>query len=535
MKKLVTLLLAVAMVIGMVSGLAEGEMEGNMYLEGLPIVKEPVVYDIVANIQGHDVDPATVPHTIALNEATGVSFNWTVLTNAETNERIATIMASGDLPDMFINCLSNSDRLVYGPAGALLPVNEYIDKYAPNIVAALNDYPAAVTALTLPDGNMYSIPQINMWSVWPGNGAYVKTSVFINKKWLDAVGKDIPTTTEEFTEVLKAFRDMDPNGNGEKDEIPLSFRYDGWSETADALLYGPFGIVGYGTHENVEDGKVFYAIQDERYVEAIKWMSELYAEGLIDPEAFTMDNNRYYAKGQDGVYGVFCDWQGMGNEISEEDLYGEDPTYVQLAPLTGPEGACVWHNQSAGINQNYCNITTTAENPEILIRYCDYLFTEAESFQTLWGAFGDYSQDNGDGTYTYYTGSEYPEIFESSIRVMPAYFSDELITRVTVLNKDTGELSDKTGVIKYQQSLVAAPYCVKEFYPSTILLTDEENERMSIISTPVTNAIREKEIAWIMGQSNIEDDYEATMAELNNLGLTEMQAIRQAAYDRSIG
>ena len=71
MKKLVTLLLAVAMVIGMVSGLAEGEMEGNMYLEGLPIVKEPVVYDIVANIQGHDVDPATVPHTLALNEATG--------------------------------------------------------------------------------------------------------------------------------------------------------------------------------------------------------------------------------------------------------------------------------------------------------------------------------------------------------------------------------------------------------------------------------------------------------------------------------
>ena len=85
MKRIVTLLLAICLVAALaVPTLGEGEMLGNMYLTGTPIVKEPVVYDIVANIQGNEVDPATVPHTVALNEITGVSFNWTVLTNAET-------------------------------------------------------------------------------------------------------------------------------------------------------------------------------------------------------------------------------------------------------------------------------------------------------------------------------------------------------------------------------------------------------------------------------------------------------------------
>ena len=168
MKKLLSLVIALVLASSLVTlpAMAEAEMLGNMYLTGLPIVEEPVVYDAVINVQGFDTDPATAPFIVALSEATGVSFNWTVLTNAETAERVATIMASGDLPDVFINCLSDSDRLIYGSAGALLPINEYME-YMPNFSKALEEVPAAKSVLTCPDGNIYSIPQINMYSTWP--------------------------------------------------------------------------------------------------------------------------------------------------------------------------------------------------------------------------------------------------------------------------------------------------------------------------------------------------------------------------------
>lgn len=229
MKNLVSLLLCAAMLlVCLAPALAETD---------LPIVEESVTYKVMANLQGNDVNPKELPLQVWLEENTNVIFEWTVLTNAETSERISTVMASGDLPDVFINCLDDSHRLTYGPAGALLPVNEYLE-YMPNLETMLQETAGLKAALTLPDSNIYSIPQVNMYSVWPGNGAYVKSTVSINQKWLDAVGLTAPTTTDELVDVLKAFRDQDPNG--EADEIPMTFQYDGWNNSADGFLFGPF-------------------------------------------------------------------------------------------------------------------------------------------------------------------------------------------------------------------------------------------------------------------------------------------------------
>jgi len=205
-----------------------------------------------------------------------------------------------------------------------------------------------------------------------------------------------------------------------------------------------------------------------------------------------------------------------------------------MDPIAGPDGTIEWSNQSAGFNTNYCMIASTAENPEILCKYFDYMYTEEVSYQTLWGFFGHYAQNNGDGTYTRFTGKDYPQIFESAIRVMPAYFSNELVTRSYALNKDTGVTTDKTGEVKYIAASHYAPYATKEFYPS-LTLSDEANERIAVLSTPITNAINEKEIAWVMGESKIEDEYESFIAELNALGLEEMTQIYQDAYTFAMG
>lgn len=73
--------------------------------------------------------------------------------------------------------------------------------------------------LTYPDGNIYSF----MSSVYTQHKSWTIGVQFINKDWLDRVGKDIPTNLDEYYEVLKAFKEMDANGNGDpNDEIPLA-------------------------------------------------------------------------------------------------------------------------------------------------------------------------------------------------------------------------------------------------------------------------------------------------------------------------
>ena len=125
---------------------------------------------------------------------------------------------SGDkLPDII--CTGNisvSDAYNYGQAGALLDVSDYYKNgLAVNADKAVAQHPDwnLITNITCFDGSIYGVPRIQ---VSPSNET--KYKLWINQTWLDKLDMELPTTTEEFKEMLIRFRDEDPNGNGEKDE-----------------------------------------------------------------------------------------------------------------------------------------------------------------------------------------------------------------------------------------------------------------------------------------------------------------------------
>lgn len=192
MKKLASLSLALLLALCLASAaLAEPVItEPEM-----PLTDTPVTYTAMIVTHALDTgDPNEKAVYVAREETTGVNIEWTVVPSTSKAERIATTFASGDLPDLFVNMLDNTNVLTYGPAGALLPVSDYLE-YMPNFASILETMPDVKAAITMPDGKIYGVPQINMWSVWPGNGVYQKSSVFINREWLDKLGLEVPTTT----------------------------------------------------------------------------------------------------------------------------------------------------------------------------------------------------------------------------------------------------------------------------------------------------------------------------------------------------
>lgn len=537
MKRLTTLLLSLLLLVSVFSVHAEPVITEPQ----LPLVETPVTFTAMVVQHALDTGDANTKTLYLEREAaTNVHFDWTVVPATSKAERIATTFASGELPDIFVNTLDNSQVLTYGLAGALLPISDYLE-FMPNFSAILESMPAVKTAVTMPDGKIYGLPQINTYSVWPGNGVYAKSTAFINKNWLDKLGLEMPTTTEEFQAVLTAFKEKDPNGNGQTDEIPLSFVYGGWSETPSALLYGPFGIIGMAAQLNVQEGKAFYAIQDERYVEAAKFIRGLWDAGLVDPEAYTQDSKRYYAKGLDEteLYGVFIDWTGnstVGNArvLGEDNELGTgDEVYVPLPPLKGPQGDQLWENQAAGINTNRLIISTTAKNPELLARWADTLYTPDNSIQEIWGQFGTHTRKNEDGSWTRIAppegvnGDEW--LLQTSTRGLPALLTDGMVERFDTVYPD-GSTGSKRTDLKYRLASIFAPFAVKEFYPS-VVLSQAANERIAVLMTPLRNAMVEQEVSWLTGTGDIAAEYPAFIEKLNSMGIAEVVKIYQDAKD----
>ena len=171
----------------------------------------------------------------------------------------------GNLPDgLFTAGMNDYDLLRYAKQGIIIPLENLIDKYMPNLQAVFEKYPEYRTMVTAPDGHIYSFP----WIEQLGEGKEAIQAIgdipYINKKWLDFLDFEVPTTTEELEQALIAFRDnadaLEKEFNIEGGVIPMSFIINNGDQDP-AILINGFGE-GYGDtgdHFAVTDeGEVIY-------------------------------------------------------------------------------------------------------------------------------------------------------------------------------------------------------------------------------------------------------------------------------------
>ena len=122
--------------------------------------------------------------------------------------------------------------------------------------------PGLLESITAADGNIYGLPQFD-YSIQD----VTNDTLIINTEWLEKVGMDMPTTTEEFYQVLKAFKEAgDLNGNGKADEIPFTFLYNG-GNNGQLSFMGFTGLAYNNQHERIcyKDGQIVYVPQQEEY------------------------------------------------------------------------------------------------------------------------------------------------------------------------------------------------------------------------------------------------------------------------------
>ncbi len=460
-------------------------------------------------------------------EMTNIHINWIQVSGSERAEKISTALASGDMPDLFLRCkISSSDLLLYGEQGLFVDLteNDMIQTYAPNYWNYLSKYADTKASVQYPSGAIYAFPQVN-----DGPELRVSRKMFFNKNWLANLGLELPTTTEELYNVLKAFKDQDANGNGDPtDEIPMCTQ--DYAAFNDCFL-GAFGLSNRGQQNQIvdwdtENNKPRLIAASEDYKSMLQYMNRLYTEGLIDQELFTMDGANFLTKAQDDRIGVFAftnlscvpsdtldNWVGI-----EESLEG--PTGSKLwAPIRAH-----FHSTGAAV------ISSSNEHIAETLQWLDYFWTDEGNLFYHYGDVGTTCVAKEDGSYDW-TDEIYAKMTGSVT-------FDEVVSSYTPYvggNNPVVEVypyfgGGETQPVPAQTARNLFEYGTDVYWPS-FTFTTEENDQLTAIQTDIKKYCDSARTEFITGTKSF-DTWDSYLADLNKMGLDKMLEIYGAAIAR---
>ena len=493
----------------------------------LPIVTEPLTLTIAARQHPTHMDYDQMYMYDKYEEMTGVTIEWELTPDATWNERKSLLMTSDELPDIFLRAnFTLAEQLNYGAMqGLLLDLNPLLEEYAPNFYALLEKYPDVRASITL-DGGIYGLPQV-IEPLGPRDNGF-----WINTKWLDKCGLEMPTTIDEFYQMLVAFRDCDFNGNGQADEFAASFRS---STTSINNMMNTFmgiynlrtlGVASGWTYLD-EEGSLSPIVTQARYRELLRFLNKLWEEKLIDLDAFTHSNAQLTAKGQDGIYGVLMGVNSPGLASGNLD---DIEFWKGMPAIENPWGETVWGSIGSMLNnQGTAAISASCEHPEVALRWLDYFYSvEGEEF-LYWGIEGD--------TFEWQDGVR---VWTDKVTESPNKFNDFLPRDSSQLPlvqiKDiVADMTSWNATNQYAAGDMHMPYDPKTIW--TPVFTAAEQSELTTLQTDIDTYVREMRLKFIMGDIDIDNDdqWNNYLNRLNTMGLQRYMEIYTASYERAYG
>lgn len=516
MKKFVKIIAGATAIIMLASGLAgcgnsedkknETEKKVEINKTGYPIVNEPLTLNAFAYGEPGAGQWNDYPVFKDIAKQTGININFETVSGDGANEKLNLRLASKDnLPDIFFSGVSSTLITKYANMGIFIPLEDLISEYAPNLTAVFEQNPAYKKAMTMPDGHIYSIGTINERS-----SKTITTMLWVNKTWLDNLGLEPPKTTEDFKAMLEAFKNDDPNKNGEKDEIPFSYEprppYNIWN--GDTGFSGAFGVVDDSSNMMLKDNKLVFMPFEKGFKEYVEWTENLYTEGLIDPEIFTQDHNQYSSKMNSKYLGAYlATGPGQGGD-----------EWIAIDPLTGPNGDKTWSSFDYSVDRNRATLTVANKNPEATIRLIDSFFAPENTLKLKHGK--SLAKSSEDGKWKL----KQLETGEQSLApgpYVPTLESESLMDMKELSEQD---IADEKRKQRYMDVAM-------EGIP-LITFTPEESKEISGISVDIKEYVSEMKAKWTTGQSDINADYDGFKDRLGKMKIDRYIEIYNTAYER---
>jgi len=523
-----------------------------------PVVSEPVSLTFLTMQPVYIEDFNTNKFAQYWSEKTGVTIKWETIPRDAVKEKLNIILASGDYPDVFFGVGSQeqgigaSQEMTYGVQEQMfLPLNDLIDKYMPNLSKLLDERPGSRQFLTAPDGNIYSLPDFNECY-----HCSMSQKMFIYEPWLDALGLSMPTTTEEFYKVLVAFRDLDPNGNGKKDEIPLAGAISGWNNNIETYLINSFVYtnIDASLDASVNSAVGFYRdgdtiktmVDSPEYKEALRYLAKLYGEGLVYPASFSQNSDQLtqLIEGpEQPIVGVVAGGYGGMFSIVGGERYRN---YKPMAPLKGPNGAqFARYFLQAPVIGNVA-ISKDCKNPAVVARMVDFLYSDEGTLMSNYGFEGegwrwaeanDFGLDGNPAIYRLLKPWNDMDPQNDCFVMLGVRSNTSRIRNGEAVDPNVDLYSPEglEALLFQKTQELYEPYGHPEYEIPTLRFLEDEEQAFASKRLAYANYVRQSLVKFITGTWNVDANWNEYLQGLERLDQKGILALNQKAYDRQSG
>ena len=495
MRKALSILLAALLILTVCPALSEGQQAPDFLLEGYDGDGRNRVWENNLFFQ-------------RMQERTGVSFQFRQYSDWDQwAARKKTLIQGEDLPDVLFKAELNATEIrEMAENGVLLDLKPYLAEYAPDLWALLEANPEDLAAITMPDGSIRALPSINEL---PNNDL-----MWINTDWLKNLHLEPPKTAEEMTEVLRAFKNGDPNRNGRADEVPLTFI--GMWELR--FLGHAFGITDNDYYLSVKDGRAVSALTSEENRAFLTWLHQLWQEELLDHKGFiNMDTLRQVTDEKAAMtYGIMLSIRPQTVVPS-----AAMSQYGALEPLAY-EGKQVYRNLLGRLTRGTFAITRECKAPEKLISWVNYLYTHEGSVLMQAGLEGEEYFWNEDGRWEWMA-----DLQTVGNEVLPNATLSGGGTAPGIVEMDFQRQHADTGIQRLiEQMSQVVRYAVTPF--PLVNLSREDAERAARLQADIAPFAEQTMAEFVTGDREINDENWAAFAEgLEARGFSEMIALWQ--------
>ena len=542
MKKMMCVILAVLLLVGSFAGCAgdggetsktetskteTSKTETSKAESSKEEVKEfsyPMEGDVTISVNLEDYDMADVPDYAKdnyfwemLQENTGINLEFigAVSNPAEPSQEFLLLLASGEYPDMF-QC--NWIGFPGGPTAALVdgyiqPLDQYAE-WLPNLHQFLAENPDIDRMIRNDASELYATPWLRE------AGTEVGAGLVIREDWLDAVGKEVPTTVDELTDAMVAIKDE----FGLKNVLTFELRWL-WLQYTSAPLSSAFDCV-YPYFVN--DGTVEFGPLTEGYKEFVSTMASWYAQGLLDTDFATVDKSTVQAKFANGEVGVAI--QQYSNVTNCIDVLTEaDPSYkvAAIPSLVKNEGdtpkfSHYWAVFDGGYQ---FTMSTQTDKAEAVCRFMDYSYSPEGINLCAYGTEGVSYEADENGNFVKFTDVVLNNPLGDAPSTVRNYFAHP--ANWTYPSRDLNYFVDEE-VLGIMETWTAN---MPDYVFPAVTYTADENAIVSAKYSTLDTYCREQITKFILGTSPMEE-WDSFVEDIKGLGAEELRGLAQDAYNR---
>ena len=447
-----------------------------------------------------------------MTDLTGVSFTFSQYSEASAWTARKASMTSDDatLTDVLFKAdLSRQEMNDLYEKGVLIDLTPYLEECCPNLWALLQENPQYLEEITLQNGAIVALPYIAK--------APIQNCLWINTTWLSNVKKEMPTDIESLTDVLRAFRDKDPNQNGKSDEIPLAFL---GAFDLKFLAHG-FGLYCNDYNIYAQDGQVYFMPLQDNFRPFIEWCRACYEEGLFDIDGFGTTDTLRTVTDSDAT-------KTYGSIITTAltNLFPSDwvSEYQVVLPLVyeGKQVYRAFYRQCYG---GTFAVTCACQDVESVLSWVDALYgMEGAKIASVGLQNVDYVVD-GDGTWRVTDSAQNDTYFTT----------DSLISTGNPypgISPDEFELSySETAIAQISAQMIELNQIASSPFPQ-YTLTQEQKDYITPLQNQIGRYVDEQIARFVLGETEINDQTFAEFEqELYHLGLADFMTFWQNILD----